>query len=264
MLVLVVRDYEQLSLRAAAMVAGVLLRKPDAVLGFATGETPLGLYRELARLHREQGLDFSQARTFNLDEYLGLAPSHPQSFRAFMQRHLFDHVNLQSGNIHVPDGTTRENLHAYCESYEGQIRQAGGIDLQVLGIGQTGHIGFNEPASSLASRTRVKTLTEQTRADNRRFFGAGETVPECAITMGIGTILEARKILLLASGTRKAEAVSQAIEGPITASVTASALQLHPEVTVIVDPEAAGRLQHLEYYTQVEAMTARYTPEKLL
>ncbi len=263
MLVLVVPDYTHLTLRAAGIVAGRIRRTPDLVLGLSTGDTPSGLYAELIRQHRQEALDFSRVATFNLDEYLGLSPFHPASFNAYMRRNLFDHVNVDPARIHIPDGAATQDLHAYCESYEKAIRDAGGIELQVLGIGKTGHIGFNEPTSSLASRTRVKTLTKQTREDNRRFFAPGETVPTCAITMGIGTILEARKIVLLATGERKARAIARAVEGPITASVTASALQLHPDVTVIVDEQAASELKNLEYYRQVEEMTRRYTPEKL-
>ncbi len=243
MLVVLAADTAALDREAARIVAHRAREKPAITLGLAAGSTPLGMYRELVRLHREEGLDLSGVTTFNLDEYLGVAPSHPRSFHRFMREALFDHVDLE----------------AYCAEYERRIARAGGIDLQVLGIGRDGHVGFNEPTSSLASRTRVKTLTLATIEDNRRVFGEGERVPECAITMGIGTILEAREILLLGAGPTKRDAVAKAVEGPLTASVTASALQLHPRVTVLLDREAAAGLRHLDYYERVMRTTAAIT-----
>jgi glucosamine-6-phosphate deaminase len=263
MLVVIARNYEDLSRRAARLVASALGRKPDLVLGLATGSTPLGLYGELARRHREEGLDFSRVTTFNLDEYLGLSPDHPHSYHRFMKENLFDHVNVDPARVHIPDGRVATDFASYCASYEAAIREAGGIDLQVLGIGTTGHIGFNEPTSSLASRTRVKTLTPHTLEDNQRFFAPDEEIPQCAITMGIGTILDARQVLLLASGAAKADPVARAIEGPIAASCSASALQMHPHVTALVDEAAAARLAHVEYYRRVMETTARLTPERL-
>src|SRR4029078_11769993 len=177
--------------------------KPKCVLGLATGSTPLGLYRELIRLHRDEGLDFSRVVTFNLDEYVGLGPTHPQSYRYFMQSNLFDHINVDVRNTHVPDGRALD-FESHCEQYERRIKEEGGIDLQVLGIGTDGHIAFNEPGSSLGSRTRLKTLTSETVADNARFFGSEREVPRLAITMGVGTILESRRCLLLAAGHNKA------------------------------------------------------------
>jgi glucosamine-6-phosphate deaminase len=221
------------------------------------------MYRELVRLHREEQLDFSRAITFNLDEYLGLSPNHPQSFHDFMRQNFFAHVNVKPGNIHVPDGSIRANYQQYCTAYEKAIHDAGGIDLQILGIGRNGHIGFNEPTSSLGSRTRLKVLSKETIEDNRKFFAAEEEIPQCAITMGIGTILEAKRILLLASGASKTTAIAKAIEGPLTASVTASALQLHSDVTFIVDREAGAQLRQQEYYQRVLEMTAILTPERL-
>ena len=261
MLVVLVPDAAALDREAARIVAHRVRDKPSITLGLASGSTPLGMYRELIRLHREEGLDLSRVTTFNLDEYLGLAPSHPRSFHRFMREFFFDHVNVPASNIHVPDGTAAD-LDAYCAEYERRIVEAGGIDLQVLGIGRDGHIGFNEPTSSLASRTRVKTLTAATMEDNRRVFETGEPVPECAITMGIGTILEARHILLLGAGAAKREAVAKAVEGPVTATVTASALQLHPQVTVLIDRDAAAALRHLEYYERVMHTTATLTPDR--
>jgi glucosamine-6-phosphate deaminase len=254
---------DELAREAARIIANAVGRKPALRLGLATGSTPLGMYKELVRLHREEGLDFSRVVTFNLDEYLGLSAQHPQSFQYFMREHFFSQVNVAPANIHMPDGSIRGNYDQYCRSYEQSIRDAGGIDLQVLGIGRNGHIGFNEPTSSLGSRTRLKVLSQETIADNRKFFGPTEEIPQCAITMGIGTILEAKRILLLASGASKAAAVAQAIEGPITASVTASALQLHPDVTFIVDQDAGSLLKQQEYYRRVLEMTAILTPERL-
>ena len=263
MLVVLKRDAEEVGREAARLVANAIQGKPSTVLGLATGNTPLGLYQHLVELHRSGQLDFSRVTTFNLDEYLGLAPSHPQSFHYFMNSHFFSKVNVPASNIHIPDGTVSGNHDSYCDQYEQAIRQAGGIDLQVLGIGRNGHIGFNEPTSSLASRTRLKALSRETSEDNRRFFSSDEEMPKCAITMGIGTILETRRILLLATGESKAAAVAKAIEGPITSSVSASALQLHPDVTFIVDEAAASLLTQKDYYRHVLKMTELFTPERL-
>ena len=263
MLLVLKENSQEVGLEAAGFVARALRRNPELRLGLATGATMLGMYRELVRLHREEGLNFSRAVTFNLDEYLGLSPGHPQSFHKFMHQNLFGQVNVSPENIHIPDGSIKGNYQQYCQSYEDAIRQTGGIDLQILGIGRNGHVGFNEPTSSLGSRTRLKVLSTETIEDNRKFFDAHETIPNCAITMGIGTILEARQILLLASGSAKASAIAKAIEGPLTASVTASALQLHAEVTFVVDREAAAQLKQQEYYQRVLEMTRALTPERL-
>ena len=233
---------------AARLIARLLKEKPDAVLGLATGSTPLRLYRLLI----EMQLDWRRVRTFNLDEYLGLAPDHPQSYHHFMWENLFRHVNIRAGNVCIPDGMTRD-VPACCAEYEAKIRSAGGIDLQVLGIGSDGHIGFNEPSSSLASRTRIKTLTQRTRQDNARFFASAEAVPSHVLTMGIGTIMEARTNLLLAFGEKKAAAIAGAAEGPITAMNPASALQLHPDTRLFLDEPAAGALQRADYYRWVFA-----------
>jgi glucosamine-6-phosphate deaminase len=221
------------------------------VLGLATGSTPLATYRELVRMHREEGLDFSGVTTFNLDEYVALPPEHPQSYHAFMDEHFFRHVNVPRDRIHIPHGMARD-VPAECARYEEAIRAAGGIDLQLLGIGTDGHIGFNEPSSSLASRTRIKTLTERTRADNARFFdGDLDKVPFHCITMGVGTIMDARQVLMLAFGGKKAKAVAEAAEGPITAMNPASVLQMHPVAKCIVDEDAAGKLARGDYYRWV-------------
>ncbi len=243
-------DPEAASHLAARYLASVIRKKPNAVLGLATGGTPLQLYRELVRMHQQERLSFAACTSFNLDEYVGLGHDHPASYRHFMETHLFRHIDLPPAHAHVPDGLATD-IPAHCKEYEDQIRAAGGIDLQVLGIGSDGHIGFNEPTSSLASRTRIKTLTERTRADNARFFDSREHVPHHVITMGIGTILEARAILLLAFGAAKADAVAAMVEVPITAMVPASALQMHPVVKVLLDEPAASKLRKREYYKHV-------------
>jgi glucosamine-6-phosphate deaminase len=257
MRVIIEKDYDSVSKRAAQFVAEIVRNKPDAVLGLATGSTPIGLYKELIRLHREENLDFSKVTTFNLDEYYGLPQDHEQSYHYFMRQNLFEWINVPPENIHVPSGLARD-VEAYCENYERMIREAGGIDVQILGIGGDGHIAFNEPGSSLSSRTRLKTLTEETIRDNARFFDRPEDVPRFAITMGVGTILEARKCIMLANGAKKADVVAAAVEGPVTAQITASALQLHPDAIVIVDEEAGARLKRKDYYLHVERMTQEW------
>jgi len=263
MLLVLKPNSEELGREAARVVANAVRRNPALRLGLATGSTMLAMYQELVRLHRRESLDFSKVVTFNLDEYLGLSSNHPQSFNHYMRENFFAHVNVDAGNIHIPDGAIKGNYQQYCASYEEVIRNAGGIDLQILGIGRNGHIGFNEPTSSLGSRTRLKVLSKETIQDNRKFFASQDEIPQCAITMGIGTILESKRILLLASGSPKAAAIAKAIEGPLTASVTASALQLHSDVTFIIDREAGAELKQQEYYQRVLEMTAVLTPERL-
>jgi len=239
--VLIVKNYEELSLETALRIAEAVRSNPDIVLGLATGGTPLGCYRELIRMHREEGLSFSRVTTFNLDEYVGLPPDHPQSYHYYMFHNLFDHVDVRRENVHIPDGMA-EDLDEECRRYEEAIKEAGGIDLQLLGIGRNGHIGFNEPGSPFDSRTRVVKLSEQTRKDNARFFNSIDEVPTHAITMGIGTIMEARRIILIASGEAKADAIAKAVKGPKTVDVPASALQDHPDCLFIIDKEAASLL----------------------
>jgi glucosamine-6-phosphate deaminase len=237
----VVKDYQEMSDRAAGFVASQVILKNDAVLGLATGSTPEGMYRRLAAMHREGAVDFRQVTTFNLDEYLGLAPDHPQSYHFYMHRHLFHHINAAPENLHIPAGQARD-MEAFCREYDDKITAAGGIDLQVLGIGGNGHIGFNEPGEFLQAGTHVVDLTEETVEDNSRFFASREEVPRQAITMGMGSILKARRILLLASGRGKARALQATVSGRITPRVPASFLQLHPQVTLILDQEAAALL----------------------
>lgn len=251
MRVIILPDPEAVARKAANFIASLVRKQPACVLGLATGGTPLGTYRELIRMHQESGLDFSQTTTFNLDEYVGLGPTHPQSYRYFMQSNLFDHINIPSNSTHVPDGRALD-FEYFAQQYEQKIRDAGGIDLQLLGIGTDGHIAFNEPGSSLGSRTRLKTLASETIRDNARFFGSEDAVPRLAVTMGVGTILESRRCLLLACGAGKAMAIRDTVEGPITAQVTASALQLHREVIVILDAAAANLLARRQYYAEVE------------
>jgi glucosamine-6-phosphate deaminase len=248
--IIITADYQEMSTTCARMIAAEIKRKYDLVLGLATGGTPVGTYKELIRMHKEEGLDFSKVTTFNLDEYLGLTPLHRDSYNFFMWDNLFNHVNINPAKVHVPQGNT-DDPERFCEWYEEQIKSAGGIDLQLLGIGGDGHIAFNEPGSSLASMTRVKSLDEQTIKDNARFFEKKEDVPRFAITMGVGTILDARKIILIANGEKKAEVCAQFIEGPVTSQTTASALQLHPHATVILDKPAASELTRVDYYNWV-------------
>jgi len=234
---------------AGVLVADAIVRlvrsRPDIVLGLATGSTPLPVYQALRS--RLAGVDVSAIRAFALDEYVGLNPDHPESYRSVIRREVIDPLGLDPSRVQVPDGSLDGIEHAGAD-YETAIAAAGGIDLQLLGIGASGHIGFNEPGSSFASLTRVKTLTEQTRADNARFFGSIEEVPRHCITQGLGTIMRARHLVLLAFGERKAEVVASAVEGPVTASLPASAVQLHPHATVVVDEAAASRLRHADYY----------------
>jgi len=229
----------------AAEIARLIARRSDAVLGLATGSTPLPVYSALrAQL---AGVDVSRVRGFALDEYVGIDPRHPESYRSVITREVVEPLGLTPSLVHVPDGSEDGIEHAGAE-YDAKIRAAGGVDLQILGIGTDGHIGFNEPGSSFASRTRVKTLTEQTREDNARFFDSIDQVPMHCITQGLGTILEARHLVLLAYGEGKAQAVADAVEGPLSAFVPGSAIQLHPHATVVVDEAAASELELADYY----------------
>ncbi len=253
MQVVIVNTDQQVAKYGAQHCAQFITKKPDAVLGLATGSTPLSLYQELIDRHSTGNLSFASVRSFNLDEYIGISENHPQSYRYFMNQKLFNHIDIHKNNTYIPIGIGDPQLSA--DQYEMLLKKLGGIDLQILGIGSNGHIGFNEPSSSLGSRTRVKTLTAQTIKDNSRFFKAGEFQPSLAITMGIATILEAKQVLLLATGESKAQAVRDFIEGPVSASCPASALQMHANTKVIIDSQAATLLQHKEYYQQVKFET---------
>lgn len=235
--------------RLAALLLWQRIREtPDAVLGLATGRTMERVYAHLVAMHEQDGLDLSRCRTFNLDEYIGVPPADSHSYRYYMNQHLFRRVNIDLRNTHLPDGMAKD-LKAACREYESSIARCGGIDLQLLGIGVSGHIGFNEPLSALNSRTRDKALTPATLRQNAPLFdGDPNRVPRRALTMGVGTILEARSLLVVVTGEEKADIVAKAVEGPITSMVSASAIQLHRDCKVIVDEAAATRLQGCEYY----------------
>jgi glucosamine-6-phosphate deaminase len=238
---------------AADIVEAVVRRKPAAVLGLATGSTPLPAYRELIRRSRAGiGPSYAAVTCFNLDEYVGLAAGHEQSYLATIARELTVGLGISPDRVNGPDPSP-DGLPTAGERYEAAIAKAGGVDVQFLGIGGDGHLAFNEPGSSLASRTRIKTLTAQTRRDNARFFGSLGEVPKHVLTQGLGTILEARHLLLIATGEGKADAVAAAVEGPVSASCPASVLQLHPHVTVLLEAAAASRLDRLAYYREVYA-----------
>ena len=245
MLVLVKENYKSICQEAASQIADLIKKKPDCVLGLATGDTPLGVYKELIRMHNEEDLDFSHVKTFNLDEYVGLPREHRQSYFFFMCENLFNHINIDLRLVHIPNGMA-EDIEAECLNYEELIREAGGIDLQILGIGSNGHIAFNEPFSSLGSRTRIKTLTDKTRQDNARFFKLMDEVPKYAITMGVGTIMDSKSIILLANGKNKAKAIAKTIEGPITAMVPATMVQMHRNAIILIDKDASSDLSYIQ------------------
>lgn len=261
MKVVILKDAAAVAVYGADIFSKQLKQKPNSVLGLATGSTPVALYQELIARNKSNKLSFAQARSFNLDEYWGLAEDHPQSYRHFMNINLFDHIDIDKANTQVPPGNAKDP-RAACAQYERDIINAGGIDVQLLGIGRNGHIGFNEPSSSLASRTRIKTLTKETTDDNSRFFAAGEFQPQLSVTTGIGTILESKKIVLLATGASKAEAIKACVEGPITASCPASALQMHQDAVIIIDEAAATQLGDIDFYKHIEAENQKL--EKML
>jgi glucosamine-6-phosphate deaminase len=250
--VVIVPDSRAAGELVADAAAALLAAKPDALLGVATGSTPLPAYEALERRVKAGALDVSKLRVCQLDEYVGLPAGHPESYRSVVLREVVDRLGLSADSFLGPDGAAADVLAA-CAAYERELRDAGGVDLQILGIGTDGHVGFNEPCSSLASRTRIKTLTQQTRTDNARFFDSPEQVPQHVITQGVGTILEARHVILLAFGKGKADAVAAAVEGPLSSFVPASALQLHPHATVIVDEAAAGGLKLADYFRSTYA-----------
>jgi len=254
----VVETYEELSKEAAKIIATQIHQKPNTVLGLATGSSPIGLYKELIRLHKEEGLDFSQVVTFNLDEYEGFPPDHPQSYAHFMKENLFDHVNIPSTSIHVPKGifASEEEANNFGQWYEEQIKKFGGIDLQLLGVGTNGHLAFNEPGSGIDTRTRRVALTEETRKANSRFFKADEKVPTHAISMGLGTLLEARHILLIASLNGKAEVIQKVVEGEkvFDENCPASIVRIHPKADVIVSKDGIGPVFLLRGEPQISSV----------
>jgi glucosamine-6-phosphate deaminase len=242
---------EQAAELVARLITVRLRSKPDLVLGLATGRTMERVYDRLVATQRKEALDFSHCRTFNLDEYIGVPAEDDHSYRYYMNHHLFCRINIDLANTHVPDGMATD-LRAETSRYEQLIREVGGIDVQLLGIGEAGHIGFNEPLSALMSRTREKALTPVTRQQNAAMFGGDpDKVPKRALTMGVGTILDSRELLLLATGQAKASILAKAVEGPITAMISASAMQLHPNCKVIVDEEAARELKGRDYYNWI-------------
>ena len=230
-------DYQAMCRKAANILSAQVILFPDSVLGLATGATPVGVYGQMLEWYRKGDLDFSRIHTVNLDEYCGLPPEHPQSYRYYMNHHLFNHVNIRMGNTHLPDGRPAD-IQAECRRYDALIAALGGIDMQLLGIGHNGHIGFNEPDEAFGNMTHCVSLNERTRNANARFFGVGEQVPEKAISMGIRSIMHAKKILLVVSGADKSDILCHALLGPVTPTLPASILQLHPDVTVVADEEA--------------------------
>jgi glucosamine-6-phosphate deaminase len=234
----------------AQLMAEAVRKKPHLVLGLATGRTMEAVYGQLADMSQNDGLDFSLAKTYNLDEYIGLAPEDKNSYRYYMNYHLFNKINIDLRNTHLPLGNAPD-LEQECLAYERSIKDSGGIDLQLLGIGRSGHIGFNEPLSALRSRTRAKALTPVTFEQNSPLFDNPEDMPKRALTMGVGTILEAKRILMLVTGEEKAEIMAKAVEGPVTSMISATAIQLHEKCTVIVDEAAASKLQEKDYYNWI-------------
>lgn len=235
------KNYEEMSKKASAIISAQITLKPDSVLGLATGSTPMGTYKNLIEAYKNGDIDFSQIKTVNLDEYIGLGPDNKQSYRHFMNTILFDHININKENTHVPNGL-EENIELECDRYDNVIKELGGVDLQLLGIGNNGHIAFNEPADFFTKGTHCETLTQSTIDANSRLFGEGEVMPTTAYTMGIKTIMEAKTILLVANGKAKAKALKEALTGPITPQVPASILQMHKNVIVVADEEALSEL----------------------
>ena len=261
--IIILKSAESVAAMAGELVAELLRVRPAAVLGLATGSTQLSLYRNLVEKYLDGDISFRETTSFNLDEYLGVAAENPQSYRAYMNREFFDRIDIDKRYTFLPRCGEDENPRLVGPRYEQKIREAGGIDLQLMGIGYNGHIGFNEPSSSLRSRTRVKTLTKQTLNDNSCLFAKDEFQPKLAITMGIATIMDARRILLLATGANKAEAVRTTVEGPVSAMCPASVLQMHERVTVLLDETAASGLGNRDYYDwthlQNEALKDRFS-----
>lgn len=255
--IVICKTKEEASRKAAAMITAAVKANPKIVLGLATGSTPVGMYREMIKAVKAKEVSYSQVRTWNLDEYLGLAGTHDQSYRYFMNTNLFDSIDIKKSNTHVLNGLAKD-WRKEVKAYEAAIKKAGGIDIQVLGIGSDGHIAFNEPGSSLSSRTRLVSLTPQTIKDNSRFFKKAADVPKQALSMGVGSIMEAKKIILLAFGKNKADAVAAAVEGGVSQFCTASALQMHEDAWFFCDEEAASRLKLKKYYAwRAESELAR-------
>jgi len=239
--IVIANNYQEISIQAARLVADQITNKKNTVLGLASGQTPIGMYQELINMFKRGKIDFSEVVTFNLDEYYGLAPEHPQSYYYYMWNTLFKHINIKKENIYLLNGMP-ENIKQECNQYEYLIQKNGGIDLQILGIGDNGHLGFNEPAIGLNSKTHLVNLSEETIQANSHYFNNIQEIPKQAITMGIGTIMKAKKIVLLASGRKKSHAIEKTINGPVSTEVPATILQLHPDVKLLIDKEAASQL----------------------
>ncbi|MDB8794712.1 glucosamine-6-phosphate deaminase [Romboutsia sp. 1001216sp1] len=246
MRILVCKDYNEMSKKAAQMIASQLTLKPDSVLGLATGSTPIGMYKELVSMYEEGLIDFSEVKTFNLDEYFELPKSNEQSYDYFMRENLFNHINIKEENIHIPNGMT-DNIEKECKNYDEAIKEAGGVDIQVLGIGHNAHIGFNEPTINFERGTHLVNLKESTIEANARFFDSIDEVPKKAITMGTGSIFKSKKIMLLASGEGKAEAIYNTVYGKVLPEVPASILQFHNDIVLILDKDSASKLDQKDY-----------------
>ncbi len=249
MKIIVCKDYDELSQKAAAIVIKEMIINPKMNLGLATGSTPLGLYKNLIEAYEKELISFKEVSTFNLDEYVGIDRTHPQSYYSFMYENLFKYVDIKEENIHIPNNDI-SRLNELPAEYDKKLL-GNQRDIQILGIGKNGHIGFNEPGASLSNETFITKLNEQTRIDNSRFFGSLEEVPKYAITMGIKNIMYAKKIIMIASGKRKAKVINEAVNGPITTAVPASILQLHPDLTLIIDEDAASEIKNLEFLKQL-------------
>lgn len=246
MRIIVCENYEEVSKKAAQMILSQVTLKPNSVLGLATGSTPIGMYENLVKLNQKGEIDFSEVRTFNLDEYYNLPKNNDQSYHYFMHKHLFDHINIKPENVHIPNGMT-DNVDAECERYDELIKESGGVDIQVLGIGNNAHIGFNEPTVNFEKGTHLVELEESTIEANSRFFDNIEDVPKKAITMGVGSIFKSRKIMLIATGENKAEAIYNTVYGKVVPEVPASILQFHNDIVLILDKEAAKLLKEEDY-----------------
>jgi|TARA_R110000764_G_scaffold101870_1_gene187201 glucosamine-6-phosphate deaminase len=257
MRIVILKDDLAVAEFGANYIIEAINKKPNTVLGLATGSTPIKLYEKMMFANQKKRVCFKKVTTFNLDEYLGLAVGHPQSYRYFMDHHFFNHIDIAKENTFVPNGASDDPI-SDCSHYERNLREKGGVDLQLLGIGSNGHIGFNEPGSSLASRTRITVLSKETISANKRFFSLGESQPHLSITMGIGTILESREIMLIATGKNKAEAIKNTIEGPVSSSCPASILQMHPYATIVMDEEAAKSLRDIEFYKYTELESQKF------
>ena len=250
--IIAAKDYEELSKISANIISKEIIKKPDLVLGLATGSTPIGTYKELIKKHKEEGLDFSEVAVFNLDEYYGLPPDHEQSYAYFMRENFFKHININMKNVYIPNGMT-DNIDEECHTYDALIEERGGIDLQLLGIGVNGHIGFNEPDDELAVGTHLVNLTHKTIQSNSRFFKRINEVPKQAITMGVGSIMKAKKILLLAHGENKAEIMAKTISGKLNTEIPASMLQTHPKATFIIDEVIASYIRKTRKSEEIPA-----------